>query len=109
MCETNDVTIARSREAGTAKRAECSSQLSVAVSSGSKVAALPSVAIIGHCCFVTKWLPLTADRFTCILFENIFRIFLLCVAVSIVRGIRSSCPIFRSANFIALYLFVMLV
>jgi hypothetical protein len=26
-----------------------------------------------------------------------------------VRGIRSSCPIFRSANFIALYLFVMLV
>jgi hypothetical protein len=113
MREMNDVTIARSRKRELRSAARCSSQLPV--SSGKQrqqvcCAAVSSLVILGHCCYVPKWLLQTADCFPSIwLIELYFGSIFVCVATSIVRGIRSTCSWFRCANSITLNLFVVFV
>jgi hypothetical protein len=71
--ERNDVTIARSRKRELrSERGAAVSCLFLAVSSGSASAVLPSVVIIGHCCYVSKCLPQTRDCFPSIWFKELY-------------------------------------
>jgi hypothetical protein len=102
MHEMNDVTIARSREAGTAKRAEWTSQLSVSSGKQRQQVCCAAVYYYNRTLLLRNGMASTNSWLFPIYF--IRKYFssdnYLCVAVSIVRGIRSTCSWFRSANLI---------